>query len=340
MTRAALIRAEGTVVTSTLGTSLVLINQFNSNSNQYEPREITVANLIAGGTDTPLLNLGSSGTAGTLNIFPATALKGNLQFVATNNTGNTITTITNAAMGQASVVSVPDPGNATAAFVLDHGNQTILGNKTFSGTTQANTLNVGASGTVGSLSLFSATASKGSWNFAPVDNTGNTVMTITNAAQGGGHTYTIPDAGASTTFVMGAGTQTIAGVKTFSSVPIGTAQAIQISVSPITANAGAVFVLFQAPFAGTVTSVAAAVSGAFTATDIVITPSVYHSGTPTAITGGAVTVPTAGSGVASNATVTPSAANTFLSGDTVTATITGGVGTVNGVITLYVTRTA
>jgi hypothetical protein len=242
MSRAALIRAEGTVVTSTLGTSLVLINQFNSNSNQYEPREITVANLIAGGSDTPLLNLGASGTAGTLNIFPATASKGNLQLVATNNTGNTITTITNAAMGQASVVSVPDPGNATAAFVLDHGNQTILGNKTFSGTTQANTLNVGASGTVGSLSLFSATASKGSWNFAPVDNTGNTVMTITNAVQGGAHTYTIPDSAAAASFLMqnkGTGTEAsnavtinnLAGVITTSSLTVAGAATYVITLT-------------------------------------------------------------------------------------------------------------
>jgi hypothetical protein len=229
MSRAALIRAEGTVVTSAGSSDLLLINQFSSVSGQYEPREITVSNLFAGGADTPNLNLGSSGTAGTLKIFPSTASKGDLKFVATANTGNTETTITNAAMGQASVVSVPDPGNATAAFVLDHGNQTILGNKTFSGTTQANTLNVGASGTVGSLSLFSTTASKGSWNFAPVDNTGNTVMTITNAVQGGAHTYTIPDAAAAASFLMqnkGTGTEAsnavtiskLAGVITTSSL--------------------------------------------------------------------------------------------------------------------------
>lgn len=334
--------AEFVQVASGLSTDLVEIQRYVSASpNPYwATYNITLSNLLTGGLDFTLLNLGASGTAGTLNIFPATASKGNLKFVATNNTGNTITTITNAAMGQASIISVPDPANATAAFVLDHGNQTIAGNKTLTGTTQANTLNVGASGTVGSLSLFSTTAAKGSWNFAPVDNTGNTVMTITNAAQGGAYTYTIPNAGASTTFVMGAGTQTIAGVKTFSSIPIGTAQAIQVYLSPITAQAGAVSVLFQAPFAGTVTSIAAAVSGAFITTDIVITPSIYHSGSGTAITGGAVTVPTAGSGVATNATVTPSAANTFVSGDTITATITGGVNTINGVITLYVTRTA
>lgn len=83
------------------------------------------------------------------------------------------------------------------------------------GTTQINTLKVGTSGTAGSLSLFSGTASKGSWLFTPVDNTGNTVMTITNAAQAGAYTYTIPSAGASASFVMTQGTQTVVGSTTF-----------------------------------------------------------------------------------------------------------------------------
>jgi hypothetical protein len=198
------VRAEGTVVTTASSTDMVLVQHFNSVSGQYEPRQITVANLIAGGADTPLLNLGSSGTAGTLNIFPATASQGNLQFVATNNTGNTITTVTNAAMGQASTISIPDPGASTANFVLTAGSQIITG------TTQINTLNIGASGTAGSLSLFSGTASKGKWLFTPVDNTGNTTMTITNAAQSGAFTYTIPDGKAAASFVLqnkGTGTE-------------------------------------------------------------------------------------------------------------------------------------
>lgn len=92
---------------------------------------------------------------------------------------------------------------------------TITGTPTFTGTTQINTLNVGASGTAGAMSLFSGTASKGKWLFTPVDNTGNTTMTITNAAQGGARTYTIPDAGASASFVMTQGTQTVVGATSF-----------------------------------------------------------------------------------------------------------------------------
>ena len=61
---------------------------------------------------------GLSGTAGTLASFPTTAAKGSLVLAAVANTGNTLTTISNAAMGQASVISIPDPAGATANFAI------------------------------------------------------------------------------------------------------------------------------------------------------------------------------------------------------------------------------
>ena len=64
------------------------------------------------------LQAGLSGTAGTLISYPSTASKGSLVVAAVNNTGNTVTTISNAAMGQASVISIPDPGAATANFAI------------------------------------------------------------------------------------------------------------------------------------------------------------------------------------------------------------------------------
>jgi hypothetical protein len=71
------------------------------------------------------IQAGLSGTAGTLASFPATAAKGSLIVAAVANTGNTTTTISNAAMGQASVISIPDPGAATANFLLNAGVQTM-----------------------------------------------------------------------------------------------------------------------------------------------------------------------------------------------------------------------
>jgi hypothetical protein len=64
------------------------------------------------------IDAGASGTAGTVDVFPTTAAKGKLILAAVDNDGDTNTTISNAAMGQASVVSIPDPGAATANFVL------------------------------------------------------------------------------------------------------------------------------------------------------------------------------------------------------------------------------
>jgi len=61
---------------------------------------------------------GLSGTAGYLASFPATAAKGSLRLTAVANSGDTVTTISNAAMGQASVVSIPDPAAATANFLV------------------------------------------------------------------------------------------------------------------------------------------------------------------------------------------------------------------------------
>lgn len=64
------------------------------------------------------IQAGLSGTAGTLASFPATSAKGSLVIAAVANTGNTITTISNDAMGQASVMNIPDPGNAIGQFLV------------------------------------------------------------------------------------------------------------------------------------------------------------------------------------------------------------------------------
>lgn len=75
------------------------------------------------------LQAGYSGTAGIITMYPATASKGTLIVEATNNTGNTNVTLTNAAMGQASVISLPDPGASTATVALSPGTGgLVLGN--------------------------------------------------------------------------------------------------------------------------------------------------------------------------------------------------------------------
>lgn len=72
------------------------------------------------------LQAGLSGTAGAVSSFPATAAKGSLRLTGVANSGDTITDISNEAMGQASVVSIPDPGASTAKFLLNTGTNNIL----------------------------------------------------------------------------------------------------------------------------------------------------------------------------------------------------------------------
>ena len=82
-------------------------------------------------------------------------------------------------------------------------------------------MDAGASdGTEGSVDIFPTTASKGKISITATDNTNNDTLTITNAAQGGAYTYTIPNAGESASFVMTEGAQTVNDVKTFGSVPV------------------------------------------------------------------------------------------------------------------------
>lgn len=76
------------------------------------------------------LDAGASATAGTVDIFPTTASKGKLAITCTDQTGNTTVTLTAGAMGQATAVTIPDPGAAAASVVLTEGTQTVNGAKT------------------------------------------------------------------------------------------------------------------------------------------------------------------------------------------------------------------
>lgn len=62
------------------------------------------------------IDLGASGTAGTLDVFPTTAASGKLQISCDDQTGDTTVTLKANAMGQATTVNVPDPG-AAATYV-------------------------------------------------------------------------------------------------------------------------------------------------------------------------------------------------------------------------------
>ena len=178
---------------------------------------ITAYNLtVAAGN----ITAGSSGNAGTLISFPATATEGSLILAAVSNSaGNYTTTISNASsVGQSQVISIPDSDSAAASFILSSAlaGQTIATSlsvtNALSGTTVTatqGTLVSGASGTAGTITSFPATASKGTLVLAAVANTGNTATTISNAAMGQATVVSIPDPGTSTaTFAVNTGSLT------------------------------------------------------------------------------------------------------------------------------------
>lgn len=68
---------------------------------------------------------GASGTAGSVDIFPTTALKGKIALTAAANTSNDTITIVNAEYGQATTLTIPDVNAATGAFLLSTGTVTV-----------------------------------------------------------------------------------------------------------------------------------------------------------------------------------------------------------------------
>jgi hypothetical protein len=72
------------------------------------------------------VDAGASGTAGSVDVFPATAANGKIIISAINAGGAYNTTITNSTMGQSSTISIPDPGAATSKFVLQDGTNTSV----------------------------------------------------------------------------------------------------------------------------------------------------------------------------------------------------------------------
>lgn len=110
-------------------------------------------------------------------------------------------------------------------------------------------IQAGLSGTSGSLASFPASASKGSLKLVAVANTGNTLVTISNALHGQASVYSIPDCGASTAnFITSAsaGTQTIATgnlALSLGTLALGSsAHASSLTIFPATAANGTLII--------------------------------------------------------------------------------------------------
>lgn len=156
---------------------------------------------------------GMNGVNGGFISYPLTANRGHLYLEASANTGNTINVITNAAQAAARTFTIPDPGAATANFILSDNGAT---QHITTGSLEIDTGNAlaGSSGHAGEFISYPGTATRGRFIFAAANSAGNTDTVVTNASMGQATTFTIPDPGAATANVIvsasaGAATQHI-----------------------------------------------------------------------------------------------------------------------------------
>lgn len=101
-----------------------------------------------------------------------------------------------------SLVSIGSPGDVVLPTIANHiATYTNISGELSEDPATAITggnLQAGLSGTAGYLASFPATAAKGSLRLVAVANTGNTLVTISNALHGQASVYSIPDSGAAT----------------------------------------------------------------------------------------------------------------------------------------------
>lgn len=179
------------------------------------------ATAISGGN----IQAGLSGTAGQLISFPATVATGSLALVAASNSGNTVTTITNASQAAARTYTIPDAG-ASSSFLLTNSSstQTIatgsLALTLGSFQTLAGNITAGSSGHAGTLTSFPVTAANGSLIIAAVAAGANNTTTVSNSVMGQSSVISIPDPGAATAnFLLDTGTNNTLATQQFVGIP-------------------------------------------------------------------------------------------------------------------------
>lgn len=204
------------------------------------------------------IQAGTTAVQGSLIAFGAANAGANdkLTISYVTSAGNRGLTLTNAAMGQATTITMPDPGVAAAQYILNNnaGTQIIA---TGSLTVSNGSIAAGNAATPTAGTLTSFPASSGGANdklvLSATTSGGNFTTTITNAAQAASRIYTIPDGGAASSFLLtnSGGTQTIA------------TGSLALTVGSVTATAGN-FVAGNAagPNAGNFQSFPAASGGA------------------------------------------------------------------------------
>jgi hypothetical protein len=205
--------ANGAQVANLSGTGLAVTGLISATTSITAGTSLTASNgNVTAGSVTP--------HAGSLISYPAASGGANdkLTFSALTTGGDFGLTVRNSAMGQSSTVSVPDPGAATANFLLSAsgGTQHITtGNLQVDAGTVSSGISTG--GTAGGFIAYPATASNGSFEFLPVGNAGNFNMTISPISSLSLTTViTVPDPGVATAnFLLDTGTANILAEQQF-----------------------------------------------------------------------------------------------------------------------------
>ncbi len=149
-----------------------------------------------------VIQSGLSGTVGGFVTYPPTTGNGFLQLLAINAGGAFNTIISNSAMLQTSTISIPDPGSATANFILSDSTtaQTINTGISITGSNNVQTTGggnfiAGSSGADGIFVSYPATAANGSLILAASNAGADFDMTISNGTLGQDSVVTISDPG-------------------------------------------------------------------------------------------------------------------------------------------------
>jgi len=199
----------------TATTSGVALTGTTTVDGSLSANEVSAPSIIlTGGANTTIASAASSAwvltlptTAGTNHDVLTTDGSGNTSWVSVSSAGGATSALDNLASVAINTSLVSDTDSTD-----NLGSSSVLWNNVY-----ARAAIIGNVGKSGSVYIFPPTASKGKWSLIPVDNSGDYTLTLQNAALGADRTYTIPEAGAAADFVMTAGTQTIAGVKSFTS---------------------------------------------------------------------------------------------------------------------------
>ncbi len=164
---------------------------------------VMVTPVLGAATGTSLVTTSNITTGDTFVANSPTPSNGSIQIYCTDNGSVKNLGITNAALGQNTTLTIPDPGSSTANFLLSKAaaTQHIT---TFSWQIDAGALISGKStgGSQGSLILYAPTSGQGLINLVANDNSGNRDIEIGNDSHGQSTTYNIPDCGASSNKIM------------------------------------------------------------------------------------------------------------------------------------------